>query len=77
VGTGPAVSEWFARALGGNGKVYTGVGGKYRTTGTFALNPFAHGGDVFMGSTFGPSTKKMSLEEPFMTIWVNQSLTQR
>jgi hypothetical protein len=57
-GTGPAVSEWFARALGGNGKVYTGVGGKYRTTGTFALNPFAHGGDVFMGSTFGPVYKK-------------------
>ena len=57
-GTGAAVSEWFARALGGNGRVYTGVGGKYRTTGTFALNPYAHSGDVFMGSTFGAVYKR-------------------
>lgn len=60
-GTGPAVSEWFARALGGNGRVYTGVGGKYRTTGTFALNPYAHSGDVFMGSTFGAVYKRDEL----------------
>lgn len=60
-GTGPAVSEWFARALGGNGRVYTGVGGKYRTTGTFALNPFAHSGDVFMGSSFGAVYKRDEL----------------
>lgn len=44
-GTGPAVQEWFARAIGGNErfseKVYTGVGGKYGRTGTFAINPFA------------------------------------
>jgi len=57
-GTGAAVSEWFARALGGNGRVYTGVGGKYRTTGTFALNPYAHSGDVFLGSTFGAVYKR-------------------
>ena len=33
-GTGRRVEEFFARAIGG-GKVYTGVGGKYRRGGTF------------------------------------------
>ena len=49
-GTGSAVQEWFARAIGGNeqfsGDVYTGVGGKYGRTGTFAINPFAMSSDV-------------------------------
>lgn len=56
-GTGSAVQEWFARAIGGNdqfsGRVYTGVGGKYARTGTFAINPFAMSSDVFMGGSYG------------------------
>jgi hypothetical protein len=59
-GTGNKVMEWFARAIGGEGdlgRVYTGVGGKYRTTGTFALNKYASSGDILMGQTMGPVYK--------------------
>jgi hypothetical protein len=65
-GTGARVSEWFARAIGGGktaeeakalgSRVYTGVGGKYRTTGTFAINQYGNSGDIIMGGTFANVT---------------------
>jgi hypothetical protein len=65
-GTGTRVSEWFARAIGGGSteeeakrlgsRVYTGVGGKYATTGTFAINQWANSSETLMGQTFAGMT---------------------
>jgi len=84
-GTGTRVSEWFARAIGGGSteeeakrlgsRVYTGVGGKYATTGTFAINQWGNSGDILMGQTFGGVTGDIErgLERQYRYITADES----
>ena len=76
-GTGRRVEEFFARTIGG-GKVYTGVGGKYRTSGTFAINQYASASDVMFGQVTGVSGDIIKpLERQYKLITKEESILGR
>jgi len=69
-GTGRRVEEFFARTIGG-GKVYTGVGGKYRRGGTFGSNTGVFMGEVNM-TTLVDTGRKDQFGKPIYDVAIDK-----